>query len=275
LFMLFFRRDDQPTAILVHDTQAEDLHMEVRASSLRLVGIVNSFVHWKYKRPSSDQTTPTLTREAAIERAKEYLKVFKMDVPPDYKLQTVKSDGSHWTVRWNRFSGQYLWDFTDADMAGGSANSEAVFIEFYEKEGLDWLSCHGCCPAPRSLKIKVSKEDAIAKATRYLNQHHTWYEGSRRVDYNGVVTIVHSCDLRVSVPHWGALAEQAALQGLAPRETRLCWRIHLGMMTTRDCMDYKENKRKWKERIAFHVEVWVDAETGKVMRSEDLVALPQ
>ena len=264
LWMRFILPTDQPKVIAVSGIDGVHVYMHVRASSMRWVGIVNSFLCNEYKPPSGWQKTPTLTREAAVERAKEYLKVFKIEVPQDYKLTKTDFGGGGtgcWRVLWCRFSGQYPWD-------DESLGSETVFVDFYEKEGLSNLSAGSCnCPAPRSLKVKISKEEAIAKATRYLNR--TWYDHLYKVMGQTVVTSVGTCELRVSAPRLGAPAEGDKLsEGQPPRETRLCWKTDLGTMST---VGYK-NKNSTNKH-AGEVVVWIDAETGAVMRSELLFSM--
>jgi hypothetical protein len=244
------------------------LMMHVRASSMRLVGVVNCFLtHKEYEHSLVKQTHSALTREAAVERAKEYLKIFKIEVPPDYKLLEADFGGDRpgrWHVLWRRFSGPYPWD-------GRSLNWECVFVDFYEKEGLVVVSANGCnCPAPRSLKVKVSKEEAIAKATRYLNR--TWYNRVDGCVGKTVVTEVGTCELLVSAPRLGVLAEgDRQSDGQPPRETRLCWKTQLGTLST---SDYK-NKKGPGSKHGAEVLVWIDAETGKVMREEVQISFPQ
>ena len=253
---------DLPKEIDAYDPNG--LYMRVRASSLRLVSVVNCLLDPTKKPPSGWQEIPTLTREAAIERAKEYLKILKVEVPPEYKL-TEASFGDLglqgcWRVLWRRYSGPYPWD-------DDSRLWEYVFVDFYEKEGLEVVSAHGCnCPAPRSLKVKVSKEEAIAKATRYMTR--PWYDRRSRVEAKSVVKSVDSCELRVSAPRWGARAERAVMEamseGQAPRETRLCWKTDLTLTTI---WDYK-GKKPVNEDRGYSYFVWIDAETGAVMRAK-------
>ncbi len=251
---------DLPKEIEVYDPKG--LCLCVRASSLRVLCVGNCLVGSTKEPPSGWQKIPTLTREAAIERAKGYLKVFNMDVPPDYKLTVTNfgDDGGPgcWRVLWRRFSGPYPWD--DA-----SLQWECVFVDFYEKEGLSTVSAHGCnCSAPRSLKVRISKEEAIAKAIRYMTR--PWYDRRWRVEAKGVVKSVVSCELMVSAPRAGARAErevmEAMSEGQAPRETRLCWKTDLTVGTL---WDYKGKKPQTEDR-AYEYLVLIDAETGAVMR---------
>ena len=229
--------------------------------------VVNSFVRWEYKPPSGWQETATLTREAAIERAKEYLKIFKIDVPPGYKLEEANfgrygEEHSCWQVSWRRFSGPYQWDWY-------SLGTESVFVDFYEKEGLWGLySCRCDCPEPKRLEVKITKEEAIAKATRSvpLVQRNPSYRSSMRDGF--VAKSVKSCELLVSAPNWWFDPKRCTFMsvGKAPTETRLCWKVEL------ETIDSKEEKRRRKGElgpqdslIAPEMTIYIDAATGEAV----------
>ena len=244
----------------------EDIYMQVGASSMRLEGI--SYLNWKYKPPSGWQRTPALTRDAAIERAKEYLRIFKIDVPANYKLTMANFEsGEHcWRVCWGRFSGQYLWEWER------SLQSETVFVDFYEKEGLVVLSAHGCnCPEPKHLEVKISKEEAIAKATRCipLLQRTQIYRSCRLDGF--VFKSVKSCEVRVSAPNWWLDPKRAIFMsnGLVPKETRLCWRVKL------ETMDSKQEDRRRKGELGSgeslmspEMTFYIDAATGEAVGAD-------
>ena len=249
----------------------DDILMHVRASSMRWVTVVNCFVQGEYKPPSGWQTTRTLTREAAIERAKEYLKVFKIDVPADYKLAEANfGEGpeghSCWRILWCRCSGQYFWD------CDNSLGSETVMVSFYEKEGLAGWSSHGCnCPAPKRLEVRITKEEAIAKATRCvpLVQRSKVYHSSMRDGF--VAKSVKSCELRVSAPNWWFDPKRCTYMsvGQARTETRLCWKIKL------ETMDSKQEERRRKGQlgpqdslIAPEMTIYIDAATGEAVGAD-------
>ena len=266
LSIRFVLEDDQPKEIEAY--RSGDMMLRVRANSMRWTSIVNAFLRNKYKPPTGWQPKPALTREAAIERAKEYLKIFKVYVPPNYRLEEVKfSTGpegrSDWLVVWSRVSGQYLWDTAD------SLNTETVFVAFCEKEGLEVLSAQGCnCPEPKRLEVKISKEDAIAKATRCipLLQQSEIYRSCREGGF--VVKSVKSCELRVVAPNWWLDPKRAVLfrEGQVTPETRLCWRI------TFETMDSKQEERRRKGElgpkeslVAPEMTLCIDAATGEAV----------
>ena len=250
-----------------------DIFMRVEAGSMRWESVVNSFVRWEYKPPSGWQNTPALTRDAAVERAKEYLKIFKVDVPPDYKLEEPNfgdSGGgaqgtSCWRVLWLRFSGQYPWD-------GSTLGMETVLVEFYEKEGLVNLAdCRCNCPEPKRLEVKITKEEAIAKATRCvpLVQRNPVYSSFMLGGF--VAKSVKSCELLVSAPNWWFGPKRCTYMsvGKAPTETRLCWKIKI--LT----MDSKQEERRRKGElgpqdslIAPQMTIYIDAATGEAVGAD-------
>ena len=247
-----------------------DIYMQVRASSMRWESVVNSFVRWEYKPPSGWQETPTLTREAAIERAKQYLKIFKIDVPPDYKLEEPKfgkyGEGHNcWWISWSRFSGKYRWDEDTLCM-------ESVSVNFFEKEGLAGLSSCRCnCPEPKRLEVKISKEEAVAKATQCvpLVQRNPSYRSTLRDGF--VAKSVKSCELLVAAPNWWFDPKRCTFMsvGQAPTETRLCWKIEI--LT----MDSKQEERRQKGQIgpqdsliAPQMTIYIDAATGEAVGAD-------
>ena len=233
---------------------------------MRLEGIC--YLNWKYKPPSGWQRTPALTRDAAIERAKEYLRIFKIDVPANYKLTMANFEsGEHcWRVCWGRFSGQYLWEWER------SLQSETVFVDFYEKEGLAGLSSCRCnCPEPKRLEVKISKEEAVAKATQCvpLVQRNPSYRSTLRDGF--VAKSVKSCELLVAAPNWWFDPKRCTFMsvGQAPTETRLCWKIEI--LT----MDSKQEERRQKGQIgpqdsliAPQMTIYIDAATGEAVGAD-------
>ena len=272
LMMNYILPFDRPKAIEVDRT--DDIYMQVGASSMRWESVVNSFVCWKYKPPSGWQKSPALTRDEAIQRAKEYLKIFKVDVPPDYKLEEPefgnnggggKLGTSCWQVLWSRVNGQYSWD-------GSTLGMESVFVDFYEKEGLTNLAdCRCNCPAPKSLEVKITKEEAIAKATQCvpLVQRNPSYRSSMRDGF--VAKSVKSCELLVSAPNWWFDPKRCTFMsvGKAPTETRLCWKIKMATMDSKQ----EERRRKGElgpqdSLIAPQMTIYIDAATGEAVRAD-------
>ncbi len=264
--MMYFRLPFNRPKVIVA-TCPEDIYMQVAAGSMRWESVVNSFVCHEYRPPSGWQKTPTLARDAAIERAKEYLKIFKIDVPPDYKLAEANfgryGQGKMcWRVLWNRFSGQHRWDESSLGM-------ESVFVDFYEKEGLVNLSSCRCnCPEPKRLDVKIAKEEAMERATRCvpLVQRNPNYRSSMRDGF--VAKSVTNCELRVSAPNWWFGPKPCTYMsvGKAPTETRLCWKIKIATMDSKQ----EERRRKGElgsdeSLIAPEMTIYIDAATGEAV----------
>ena len=247
-----------------------DLLLQVRADSHRFKSVVNRFLSHKYdsleakRHPPTDlQTTPALDSAAAIERAKEYLKVFEMPLPPTSVQPDAKFNGTHkscWTIRWRRFSGQYVWDW---EYGSGTTPSETMWVNFHEKEGLEGLGSGFCCPEPKSLEVKLSKEEAIAKAEKCvpLVQRTPVYL-ARRMD-GFVVKTVLSCELKVAAPNWLLDPKRATwIRNSVPNETRLCWIVQF---TTRDTKEHKDAEGKIHTLMAPIITIYLDAATGEVV----------
>ena len=265
LRVFFILPDASPKQIFV---AGPDLSIKVRASTLRQVGVGNEFLCHDYKPPSGWQKQPTLTREAAFERAKDYLKIFKIEVPSNYRpAEAIFLDGGkgnyYWWIVWSRYSGQYLWDSED------TLCSETVVVQFYEREGLASLYAEGCdCPAPKRLDVKISKEEAIEKATQSipLLQKTPIYLSCRRDGF--VAKSVKSCELLVSAPNWWFDPKRNTYMqsGVVPKETRLCWKIEF------ETKDSKEGERRRKGELgptqslaAPKMTIYIDAATGEAV----------
>ena len=244
-----------------------DLSIMVRASSLSLVGVVNGYLCRHYTPPMGWQKKATLTREAAFERAKDYLKIFKIEVPSDYRPAEASFHDSgegdcYWWIVWSRCCGQYLWDISTLD-------SETVVVQFYEKEGLARLYNESCnCPAPKRLDVKISKEEAIEKATQCipLLQRTPIYLSCRRDGF--IAKSVISCELLVSAPNWWFDPKRATYlqSGVVPKETRLCWKVMF------ETMDSKQEERRRKGELgpteslaAPKMTIYIDAATGEAV----------
>jgi hypothetical protein len=240
-----------------------DLHVQVRMDSMHVIHVVNRILSEQLYEKKKMQHVSTLTRDAAIERAREYLKEFKWEVPPDFKVGDVKYNkhrGS-WVIRWHRFTAQYDWD------EFASESPESMVVEFQETDGLVFIVCHSCFPPPKSLEVKVTKEQAIAKAWKYVEiaQHLAMVSGY-------VATKLKSCELRVAAPQCRLDSKGTGLveECTVPRETRLCWVVTIYIK------DSKKEEHAFKDDKGnrFYLclpgipVIYVDAATGAVLGFE-------
>ncbi|MBI5686293.1 MAG: hypothetical protein HZC54_14565 [Verrucomicrobia bacterium] len=190
-----------------------DLQLQVRADTLQVLSVLNAALSHKHYSEKDGMHASALSQDAVLKRAGEYLKVFKWDVPPNFKVESVRFNKHHgtWAVTWNRFANQYPWD----EEAG-----QRMGVEFDQTKGLVCIYNCSWFPAPRNLELKVTKEQAIAKAATYVEtaQHIAFVSGY-------VATGVESCALRVAAPRFKPqfFGKKIALEENIPKETRLCW----------------------------------------------------
>jgi len=239
-----------------------DLLLEVWADSLRFVGVVNKALFQKLQEATTQQSVPTIELGAAVERARGYCEAFKVQVPSDFKLTDVQfntSEKSCWKVRWRRFVGQYVWDDHE--------ESESVVVVFHEKDGLLTLGNDSCQPAPKSVDVKLSSEQAINKASKYVSllQRSPFYLRARQGGF--VATAVKACELRVAVPNWLLDPNRAALHRDGPPvETRLCWIVRF---ETIDAIEQRRNLKNSDGKpitfLAPAISIYLDAATGEVV----------
>lgn len=224
-----------------------DLQLQVRADTLQVLSVLNAALSHKHYSEKDGMHAPALNQDAVLKRVGEYLKVFKWDVPPDFKVESVRFNKYHgtWTVTWNRFTEQYPWDEEPGQRMG---------VEFDQKEGLVGIHNSSCFPAPRSLELKVTKEQAIAKAAAYVEtaQHIAFVSGY-------VATGVESCVLRVAAPRYKLqfFGKRISREEDIPKETRLCWVVLFKL---------ENPKTKNNEfQIAFKKPaIYIDAATGEL-----------
>lgn len=234
--------------------------MCVQTDSMRTIRVSNSIMFDKYDSYKAQQSrtkieqkkaTTTLNRDAAIERAKKYLKVFHWEVPTDFKLSKVEFDKwfiSRWQVTWKRFSGQYEWDEL-------SARAQCVSVVFHEVDGLDAIFRESCFPPPKQTQVRLTKDQAISKAAPYVEiaQHTAAVSGY-------VATKVKSCVLRVAAPEYKLrLPEKELYPEIGvPKETRLCWVVTF----------YIENPKTKNDAYQIILPgipvIYIDAATGDV-----------
>lgn len=239
-----------------------DLFVAVWADSFRVVIVVNNFLDrqlWQAKAPPPVSTS-SMDQNAAVERAKECCKAFEVAIPPHFKLTEAKFNiNNRWHVRWQRFCGEYVWDERES--------SESVFVSFHEKDGLESISAKSCQPEPKSLDVKVSKEQATTKASKCVSlvQQSPIYRRYRMPGF--VVKSLKSCELRIAVPNWFFDPKRAEVPRKEPaKETRLCWIVRF------ETVDSKAEQRGLKDKNgkplmlnAPTISIYIDAATGDVV----------
>lgn len=169
------------------------LAVQVWTESMRLAGMYNYRLAKELENTPSS-SLPTLTLEAAIQRAKDYLAKWKIAFPNEKALGTARFNGSYrscWEIRWTRSENGYPWDDFNPD------ELESVYVIFHETRGLVGIGNNIYSPSPESFEIRIVREDAITKAEKYvpLVQRTPYYRQAREGGY--VVSGVKSCDLKI------------------------------------------------------------------------------
>jgi hypothetical protein len=198
-------------------------------------------------------TCPSLSIEEAVDRAKHYLGVIGVTLPDGMKLKKVSFTLSSWSVLWNfEFNGYAFDDFFDRPLR--------TSVLFHERFGFVVFSMSTPWPQPKSMKICVSREEAILKASKAVplvmkTQHYlrTRLPGFKAKE-------VKSAELLISVPNWLLDPERADwLPQGPPKETRLCWVIRF---TTADAIPVRPRNFK---PIPPDILIYIDSETGDIV----------
>jgi hypothetical protein len=204
------------------------------------------------------QHIPTLTAAQAIERAKAYLKNYNVSVPDNYELIKIRFDYDFmacWDVRWARATNHYQWD----DVSSG--DQENICVIFHEKEGLDVIDDETYSPSPKSLKVVMTREEAIVKASQCapLVQRTPYYKKFHLEGF--VVNGMKSCVLRVAIPNYRLDPKRGFwIADKPPDETRLCWVVDFTTIDSKaDQRIYNGKLYKFKAPDIF---VYLDAATG-------------
>lgn len=221
---------------------------------MRVIHVVNRILSKKHFEESGKRYVSALTRDTVIERVTEYLKVFNWEVPPDFKLEHVRFNKSHgsWDVRWRRFSGQYPWD-------EHTTETETMVAEIDEKDGLLFIVNHSCFPPPKNLEVKVTKDQAVARAWEYVGS--TRHLALILLHSGYVATKLKSAELKVAAPRFRLDPKGTKfIQDVAvPKETRLCWVVTI----------YIENPKTKNDALQIGLPgipvIYVEAATGEVL----------
>jgi hypothetical protein len=199
------------------------------------------------------ETCPTLSIEEAVSRAKHYMGIIGVNLPNEMKLKKVTFGSSSWNVFWNSEVNSYAFDnFFDTPPCAG--------VFFHESFGFIVFSVTLPWPLPKSLKVCVSREEAILKAAKAvpLVMKTPQYLQSRLPGFKAKE--VKGAELLISVPNW--LLDPARADWLPehpPKETRLCWVIRF---TTADAIPVRPRNFK---PIPPDILIYIDSETGEIV----------
>jgi hypothetical protein len=243
------RSDDQGDTCYVYgqfifrfDQKSDDILM-FRNIALEYYGMTNAV----------KETCPSLSIDEAAVRAKHYLSVIGIKLPEELKLMSVLYDKGFWNVFWASDINGYAYDdFFD--------RPPAASVLFHEKFGFVVFSRKKTWPLPKSLKVVVSREEAIIKASKAvpLVMKTPHYLQARLPGFKAKE--VKSAELLISVPNWLLDPERAIwLPQSPPKETRLCWVIRF---TTVDAIPVRPRNFK---PIPPDILIYIDADTGDIV----------
>jgi len=239
------------------------LSIFVNSDSFEIHVIANSALdNYLTEHKDQRQVGPALTVEQALGVAKAYMDKLGAKVPSDCKLGEISFGSpfrSAWKVSWKRFAQNYPYDEFMAPYI------ESVGVIFHEHLGLIAYSTRITTPAPKSLDVKVSREEAIVKASKVapLVMRTPFFKQRRDPEY--IVSGLKEATLKVAVPNWLLDPKRAEyFRDKPPAETRLCWVI------TFDTMDIKAAERS-PDRAGKPlvppaiILIYIDAATGEAV----------
>ncbi|MCL1922180.1 MAG: hypothetical protein FWG50_14095 [Kiritimatiellaeota bacterium] len=177
----------------------------------------------RYLRTNSISYTPVLSTNQVVAQAEKYCDVIGCPVPPAMSVREVSFQGEErncWVVRWAPSVNGFAFDEFSQSYA------QHVTVHFHERYGFVWYSSLSDWPPPKSTEVRITKEDAITKASKavLLIQRTPYYRQCRLPGF--VVSGVQSAELLVAAPNWLLDPKRAIwLRDKPPDETRLCWVI--------------------------------------------------
>jgi len=221
----------------------------------RLIQLSNCLLS-RYLRTNSVPYVTALSTNQVIAQAEKYCDLIGCPVPATMNVREVSFQGEErncWVVRWTPSVNGFPFDEFDTSCA------QHVTVHFHERYGFVWYSSLSDYPPPKSTEVKITKEAAIAKATKAapLIQRSPYYLQCRRPGF--AVSDVYSAELLIAAPNWLLNPQRAIwLRNNPPDETRLCWVVTFSSVYTRKT-DPDE------VLIAPMFLVYIDAATGEIV----------
>lgn len=197
----------------------------------------------------------------AVERAKVYLDSYGIKLPESVRLKTVAFDRAPfpgaWEVRWEPVWGGYAQDeFVSLP--------ETAWVIFHEQLGLQSVGSGIMAPAPASLVVTISRDEAIYKAERLVADvmRTPYYRMARREGFKA--TALDSCELKVVKPNW--LLDPQRASWPSPEEvieTRLCWMVRFNTDVIGPDVDTKLEDGTVTKLKRPDIVIYIDAATGE------------
>ena len=220
---------------------------------------VNNYALEEYLKEHKEQRqkVPALTPDKAMSKGLEYLKEIGFALPPNYRLERMDFDVSNrsmWTIRWQRYAGEYPYDTTNQTLTNYAT------ISFHETLGIGTCSVQAYLPEPSSLDVKVNRQDAVLKASKVipLIEATPYYLQGRVPGF--VFKSLQDASLRIVAPNWLLDPERTIwIFDHIPKEVRLCWVVRFATVNS------KSEPSPEYHFIPPDIIVYIDASTGEVV----------
>jgi hypothetical protein len=121
-------------------------------------------------------------------------------------------------------------------------------------------------PAPKSLEVSVTREDAVRKAMEAVPKvmETPFYQQTRADGF--VADKVKSCELKVAIPNWLLDPKRAEwITEKLPEETRLCWVVRISTVDAKAADRPKRKDGKVGELMRPDILVYIDAASGEIV----------
>ena len=205
------------------------------------------------------QKVPTLTMTDAVREARRYLDLIGISLSTNMVLKGCLFDGSYykysWTIAWEPTVGGYTYDTVMEPYV------QFVSVVFNERYGFLRFYMQDYWPPPKSTDVRISREEALAKAERaapLVFKTPMFLARNGHSDYK--VRTLEEIALRVYPPNWALDPKRAVwTRDRPPAETRLCWMVHFVTV------DVRTGKTGQHGDNPQYVWIYVDAATGEIV----------
>ena len=194
-----------------------------------------------------------LTPGGAVARAQDYLVLFGMEIPTNYRLVQVafgKRVSSRWNVEWESYhEGIPFKDFI--------VSTPTIAACFHETKGFVSLERTSEAPPSRPGEIQVTRDEAIIKAMSVAQFVEKSPHYLRHREPGFVPCAIREVKLAVAVPNWLLDPKRAIwLRDKPPEETRICWLVQI--LTRAGTEDLAKRRL-----LPPQVTIMIDAKTGE------------
>lgn len=212
----------------------------------------------KHIETNTVNRVPALSVREALARAKGYLDIIGVNLPPNMVLKSIVFDKEvknkpWWVIVWEPAENGYPWD--DSELC----YPHEMSVAFHEQYGFLWFSRTDFWPTPKATEVKIAQDAAIAKAEKAvpLVMRTPFYKSRKLSGFKPSGAL--SARLMVSAPNWLLDPERAIwIWEKAPEETRLCWVVTFRTVDTVD-------RGKGVILSCPQITVYIDAATGEIV----------